>query len=155
VEAEFVFPARYVSVGQGRADLPSLVAAASALTPTQQNPTRFPETVLLVEDSLLIAMDVEALLGDLGAKTVLTAASVRHARDHVAAHRIDFAILDVNLGSETSLSLADELRARNIPFAFASGYGEQAQLTGDDKTVVITKPYGAEEIAAAWRALKR
>jgi CheY-like chemotaxis protein len=105
-----------------------------------------------VEDSLIIAMDVEAIVSGLGARIVFTASGLRQARDQIAENAVDFAILDINLGSETSLPIADELRQRSIPFVFASGYGDQAKLQGDYASAyVITKPYGREEILEAWR----
>jgi ActR/RegA family two-component response regulator len=36
----------------------------------------------------------------------------------------DFAVLDINLGAGTSLPVAQELSKRNIPFIFATGYGD-------------------------------
>ena len=42
------------------------------------------------------------------------------------SNRIDFALLDVNLGDgETSFATAEILRARGVPFAFVTGYGDQ------------------------------
>jgi len=147
VEAEFLIPGKFVSAGSGLAD-DLQTAGKTALGPQPG----FPDTVLLVEDSLIIAMDVEAIVGDLGARTVFTASGLRQARDQIAENAVDFAILDINLGSETSLPIADELRQRSIPFVFASGYGDQAKLQGDYASAyVITKPYGREEILEAWR----
>ncbi|MFD2501709.1 response regulator [Rhizorhabdus histidinilytica] len=106
--------------------------------------------MLLVEDSMLIALDVEDALKSLGARRVVTASSVRQARDAIADGAIDFAILDINLGTDSSLSVAEELRAAGIPFLFASGYGEQAQLSTEfAHEEVISKPYGRTEIAEA------
>lgn len=36
--------------------------------------------------------------------------------------RVDFAILDVNLGPERSTPVAEALRDRDVPFALATGY---------------------------------
>ncbi|MDB5686936.1 MAG: two-component system sensor histidine kinase/response regulator [Rhizorhabdus sp.] len=105
---------------------------------------------------MLIAMDVEDMLTALGAATVLAAASVSEARDLIDDPAIDFAILDLNLDGETSLPIAEILAGRGIPFVFASGYGDQAGVTGAFPGVsVITKPYGHDEIVAAWRDIAR
>jgi hypothetical protein len=37
---------------------------------------------------------------------------------------VDFAILDVNLGTERSAPVAEALRVRGVPFALANGYNE-------------------------------
>jgi light-regulated signal transduction histidine kinase (bacteriophytochrome) len=150
VEAEFLLPGQFVSAGSGDEPTVQQKGSASIAQPD------FPASVMLVEDNLIIAMDIEAIVTDLGARTVFTASSVRLARDQLAENAIDFAILDINLGSETSLPVADELRARSIPFVFASGYGDQVQLDGDNAGAhVITKPYGRDDILEAWRVISQ
>lgn len=149
-EAEFTIPARFVTVGAG-------MVGGTRQGETETSPTidDFPQSVLLVEDSMLIALDVEDALRSLGAAKVVTAASVRQARDAIAERRFDIAILDINLGNDSSLSVAEELQARRIPFLFASGYGEQAQLPPEfSHHHVITKPYGRREIIDAITRLR-
>jgi two-component sensor histidine kinase/CheY-like chemotaxis protein len=99
---------------------------------------------LLVEDSLIIAMDAEDILTGLGASKVVTAATVAQAMDEIEREDIAVAVLDVNLGSETSLPVAHELRRLGVPFLFATGYGEQLQLPADWGDVrILQKPYTA------------
>ena len=106
------------------------------------------KTILLVEDSLIVAMDAEDVLTELGAERVVTAAGVRAAKEEIERDAIDVAILDINLGEETSLPVADELAQRSIPFLFASGYGEQARLPDQFAGIpVLRKPYAADMIA--------
>lgn len=141
-EAEFAIPGRYVTLGQG-------VVSGSVERETESTGPAidFPANILLVEDSMLIALDIEEALTSLGAQRVTTASTVRQARDAMAEGVIDFAILDINLGAESSLPIAEELEARGVPFVFASGYGDQAQLTDAFADhVVISKPYGRSEI---------
>jgi light-regulated signal transduction histidine kinase (bacteriophytochrome) len=106
--------------------------------------------VLLVEDSLIIAMDAEDILIRLGAERVQTAASVGAAMIEIDASPPKLAVLDVNLGAETSLPVADRLRAMGVPYIFASGYGEQARLPDTHADVaMIQKPYTIESVARA------
>lgn len=115
----------------------------------------FPRQVLLVEDNVLIAMDVESMLEELGAVTILTASTIGEAQEF-AEQPIDFAILDLHLGSETSLPIAKALGERGISFVFASGDGDQAGLTDGLAAVpVIMKPYRRDDILAAWREVRR
>jgi light-regulated signal transduction histidine kinase (bacteriophytochrome) len=151
LEAEFTIPGKYVTIGSGtvaslgETDAPSAVPAEN-----------FPKRVMLVEDSMLIALDVEETLRKLGADTVLTASNIRQGREIVAEHPLDFAILDINLGSETSLPIADELERAGTPFIFASGYGEQAQLSERfPGAIVVSKPYGRDEIVKALGDLRQ
>ena len=61
-----------------------------------------------------------------------------------------FALLDVNLGAETSEPVADKLKEKRTPFAFATGYGDATEITKRfDGVAVIQKPYDKSAIAQA------
>jgi light-regulated signal transduction histidine kinase (bacteriophytochrome)/CheY-like chemotaxis protein len=110
--------------------------------------------VLIVEDQILIALDLEAMLSEEGLSRVSTASSVRQAMAAIEASTPDLAILDINLGSGNSFPVADELRRRGIPFVFATGYGEGAELPeGLANTLIVRKPYSGKAIIAALVAL--
>jgi CheY-like chemotaxis protein len=79
--------------------------------------------VLVVEDEMIVAMLIEDILAEAGAEVVGPATRNARALELLAEGPVDAAILDVNLGAETTLPVARELRARAIPFAFATGYG--------------------------------
>ena len=68
------------------------------------------ETALLIEDNLFIVADAEDLLPRLGAETVIVARSVSEALDTLSEAGVGFAMLDVDLGPETSLPVARALR---------------------------------------------
>ena len=82
--------------------------------------------VLLVEDQMVIAMEIEDVLLELGCVVVgpvgRLEAAVRLAREEA----LDAAILDVNLGGEKVFPVAEALQTRSIPFIFSTGYGEAA-----------------------------
>jgi CheY-like chemotaxis protein len=83
--------------------------------------------VLLVEDEALVAMMMEDLLQDLGCELAGSFSDLAAAQAWLAADRagLDGALLDVNLGGgEMVFPLARMLRARRVPFAFATGYAE-------------------------------
>ena len=65
--------------------------------------------LLLVEDSLIIALDAEDILTRLGAASVSTAASVIPALELISSSRPDVAMLDINLGDRNSFAVADTL----------------------------------------------
>jgi len=99
-------------------------------------------TFLLVEDNMIIAMDAEKFIDDLGAEKILTASNVSEALNFIERDEIGCALLDLNLGAENSLPVARVLRSKGIPFAFATGYGDTSQLLKDYPDVpVLTKPY--------------
>jgi light-regulated signal transduction histidine kinase (bacteriophytochrome)/CheY-like chemotaxis protein len=150
VEADFCVPARHVAAEDAsRPPVASQSPGARAEGPQERILTG---AVLLVEDSLIIAMDAEDILTRLGAERVVTAASIRQAERELAADSFEFAVLDVNLGQETSLPIADKLRAAGVPFLFATGYGEQLKLPAEhERAQVIQKPYTMASIAHALR----
>jgi CheY-like chemotaxis protein len=108
-------------------------------------------TVLVVEDNMIIALEAEEVLTAMGAETVDMAASVREALRLIETSPPDRALLDVNLGSETSVAVATKLAALGIPFAFATGYGESFKVPAELGDVpVVKKPYGADSLRAAF-----
>jgi len=59
-------------------------------------------------------------------------------------------MLDINLGDRNSFPIADRLMELNVPFLFATGYGEQAQLPMEHRhRLVVQKPYTLENVARA------
>jgi two-component sensor histidine kinase/CheY-like chemotaxis protein len=108
--------------------------------------------VLLVEDNMIIALDAEQFLIELGAKTVHVASSVAEALSLADKHELTFAVLDVNLATETSEEVALHLTEKGVPFVFATGYGDTTALTKRFPQVgVIQKPYDRTHIEAALR----
>lgn len=106
--------------------------------------------VLLVEDSLIIALDAEDIAQRLGADSVTTSATVQGALDSIESNLPTVAMLDINLGDRNSYPIADRLAELNVPFIFATGYGEQAQLPMNHRgRLVVQKPYTLENVARA------
>jgi light-regulated signal transduction histidine kinase (bacteriophytochrome) len=113
--------------------------------------------ILLVEDQMLIAMDLEAMLALRGATHMVTSGSSDDAFRILKGFVPDVAVLDINLGVGTSLPVAEELSSRNIPFIFATGYGDQSWIPPSlITTPVVRKPYDGDElIHAIARVLQR
>ena len=151
VEARFRIPARHVSDAKtfaGPAVKFQRPAPGHPQTPPHQMLTG--REVLLVEDSLIIALDAEDIVSRLGAAAVATAASVASALDHLDARAPDVAMLDINLGDHNSFAVADQLDELGVPFLFATGYGEQALLPEQHRgRTVVQKPYTLENVARA------
>ncbi len=148
-EADFCIPARHVSKPRGTG-APQIRFPRTAHGHREEPPTDLlnGQRLLLVEDSLIIALDAEDILNRLGADHVATAASVDAALDLIAATPPSVAVLDINLGSTTSFAIADALLERDIPFMFATGYGEQAQFPDQHRgRPVVQKPYTIENLA--------
>ena len=92
--------------------------------PHGQTPQARPDgrLVLVVEDEFLIAMDLELLLQRHGWRVLGPAATVDEALRLLARRERPVALLDVNLRGELVTPVAEELRARGVPFVLASAY---------------------------------
>jgi CheY-like chemotaxis protein len=97
--------------------------------------------VLVVEDEALVSMLVEDMLTDLGCTVVGPAAEIEEALKLASSADIDAALLDVNLGGRPIFPVADALRARGVPYAFASGYGEAGISEDHRGSAVLQKPF--------------
>ncbi|MGR9374026.1 HWE histidine kinase domain-containing protein [Rhizobium leguminosarum] len=145
LEADFSIPARHVVGPTSERSNPLPVGATGRKTIPDDRPLSG-LNVLLVENNLIIAMDGEDILRRLGAD-VATAPSVTEAMEILAGQSFDLALLDVNLGDETSFGIADRLAADGVPFIFATGYGEGiAQANSHSDALVLQKPYTMEGV---------
>ena len=158
LEADFCVPAGHISLEEPGRSSSAAAAAVAIVAPGESTPLVKPISgvVLLVEDSLIIAMDAEDILTRLGATRVVTAATNGQAQRELDAEQFELAVLDVNLGSETSLPVAQTLRDRGIPYVFATGYGEQLRLPEEHEgAMVIQKPYTLTSLGGAIARLLR
>src|SRR5262245_4440747 len=120
---------------------PAVTSAVSAASP--------PPSVLLVEDNAIIAMDTEEMLRSLGVELVVTASTVSQALAAIEEQPPVFALLDVNLGGENCLVVAERLAGSKIPFAFVTGYGDQIAFPAAFADVpIICKPHGIDALRA-------
>jgi two-component system, response regulator PdtaR len=79
--------------------------------------------ILVVEDELLPAMELDDALRGAGYQVLGPAANVSAALELLQVERPDAAVLDVNLAGEWVTPVAEVLRAMFVPFILASGYG--------------------------------
>lgn len=106
--------------------------------------------VLVVEDEPLIAMMIVDILETAGCDVVGPAYDETQALECISGHKIDAAILDFNLGRDrTSSGIATKLVELEIPFLFATGYGEQALRNANWSQPTVAKPYHAPDVISA------
>jgi DNA-binding response OmpR family regulator len=92
--------------------------------------------VLIVEDAVLLAMELENGLSDAGAQIIGPAYELEEALA-LLDQPIDAAVLDANLNGHSVTPVAQALAARGVPFVFATGYGDAGGHTG--KIVLVTR----------------
>ncbi|TNC74134.1 response regulator [Rubellimicrobium roseum] len=102
--------------------------------------------ILVVEDEVIVAMLIEDILTDMGATVVGPAGRVGKALDLLGAEDVDAALLDVNLAGEITTPVAEELRRRGIPFAFATGYGAGGLPEGFAAQPILQKPFQERDL---------
>ena len=144
-----------------------LIAGPAAVAPRPESvpevtPSRVVETVaaaraprslkgsrvLIVEDAVLLALELETGLSEAGAEVVGPAYELEEAMA-LLDRPIDAAVLDANLNGRSVTPVAEALARRNVPFVFATGYGETGGAPGGFEAPVIRKPYDVTQVAAA------
>jgi light-regulated signal transduction histidine kinase (bacteriophytochrome)/CheY-like chemotaxis protein len=104
-------------------------------------------SVLVVEDHVPAAFDLEQLLYKHGAAAVKIVASTFEALRIVETEPPDVAILDIDLDGETSIPVAEALASRQIPFVFAAGEGDLEQVPPKFRDIdVQLKPWSGEAV---------
>jgi DNA-binding response OmpR family regulator len=112
--------------------------------------------ILVLEDEVLIAMDVEQLCRDSGAANVVVARSLAEIDLDRAASEFDAAIVDVMLDGTSTLAFARHIQERNVPFVFASGYTDLDEIFSAFPGVsVVGKPYSGSDLVEAVAAAAR
>jgi two-component sensor histidine kinase/CheY-like chemotaxis protein len=104
--------------------------------------------VLIVEDAVLLAMELECGLAEAGAEVIGPAYELEEALA-LLDQPIDAAVLDANLNGHSVSPVAEALAKRRVPFVFATGYGDAGGAPGGFDAPVIRKPYDVTQVAAA------
>ena len=79
--------------------------------------------VLVVEDEMLLAMELESLLRQQGCEIVGPVSTVERALA-LLEERPDAALLDLNLKGRSATPVASAMVDRSVPFVILTGYGE-------------------------------
>ena len=79
--------------------------------------------LLIVEDELLIALELQSIVEQLGGTVVGPARSVEGALQLLCDTTPNAALLDVNLREGRVTPVAQACRDRSVPFALVTGYG--------------------------------
>ncbi len=107
--------------------------------------------ILIVEDEALIAMEIAQVLADAGFDVVGPAGGAGQALELLAHTECDAAVLDINLGSETSEPVARELNAAGTPFVTLSGYCREQHPSIFHGTPALAKPLRPELLVTELR----
>jgi CheY-like chemotaxis protein len=117
-----------------------LSAAATLHGPTILRDRR----ILVVEDEFILAFYLREMLREAGAVVVGPVGDLGKALPLIE-DSLDAAVLDVHLGEDNSLRLADRLAGRHVPFLFQTS--DPGFLKGAHERVpVLAKPIQPEQL---------
>jgi DNA-directed RNA polymerase specialized sigma24 family protein len=105
--------------------------------------------VLIIEDEPVIAMDLEALVEDLGHRVIFIARTHGEAMTAISRHAPGLVLADIRLADGSSgLDAVNEILEHfQVPVVFITAYPERL-LTGErpEPAFLIVKPYRAETV---------
>lgn len=98
--------------------------------------------ILVAEDEMLVLMEIEDMLEELGCDVVARASTVATALSAAENKALDGALLDMNLRRESVLPVAEKLKALNVPYLFVTGYaGGRGEAPILAEALRLTKPF--------------
>ena len=97
------------------------------------------KSILVVDENAYVALDLAAAVEAKGGTVLGPVGSVDEALSHLAANRVDAAILDGDLGG--AAAIAARLSSQQIPFVVQGGTTLTVGLRGlCDRSAMLTRP---------------
>jgi PAS domain S-box-containing protein len=127
---------------------PTNRAQGGAPAPEQENRDIRGLKVLIVEDSVLLAVELETALTEAGAEVVGAAATIEEAI-RLLERTFDVVLLDTDLNGCSSAPVAAALAARGKPFILATAHDDVSGFPEEATAPVVRKPYNVDAIATA------
>ncbi len=107
----------------------------------------WPKRVLIVEDNPLLAMELIELVEEIGGVTALCTSNIRGAKRFLTEHRVDVALLNIQMEEGNTFAVADELKRLGIPWIFISGYVEDVLEGRYADVPFVSKPFAHDQLA--------
>ncbi len=144
-QVELDFPVTGLS---WRLECPAEVVVASERPVGTAALTSSNPCVLVVEDEALVALEIAHVLTGAGFDVLGPARAVAQALELLGQAGCDAAVLDINLGTETSEPVALELSKRRTPFVTLSGYRQDQHPPVFKSAPALAKPLRPEILIA-------
>ena len=133
-------------LGRSEAEIHQLLEMAG-----RQIASQLRTDVLIIEDEPIIAMDLEAMVIDLGHSVMRIARTHKEAINAITSHKPGLVLADIQLadGSSGLDAVREILSVCEVPVVFITAYPERL-LTGDrpEPTFLITKPFRTDTVKA-------
>lgn len=105
-------------------------------------------SVHIVEDEIIIALDLEDILEDMG-HDVDVSYTIKDAMSKAAEQKADLFLIDIHLhGADAGLELGRELQQRNVPHIYLSAYSDEQtrELAESTQSLgYLNKPFNENE----------
>ena len=112
-----------------------------------------PPRVLVVEDHVLVAMQMVALVEECGCSAVGPVGSVGDGLAAVRENHLDGAVLDINLGDECVWPVAELLEQRGVPFIFVTAYTVKELPDHFGNKPLLSKPFRLDALSMALKSI--
>ena len=103
--------------------------------------------VFIAEDSILISLDLEAILCAMGCEVVGVGTNLAQALQFANPDKIDLAIIDYALEDGTCDRLIDALVAQSIPFVICTVFAPEEIEASYRGVPILRKPFEADEVS--------
>jgi DNA-binding NtrC family response regulator len=98
-------------------------------------------SVLIVEDEVLVALDLETVLARVGCPSVRVSGNIDDALAEIERAPPDVALVDLNVAGRLSLAVVDALAGAAIPFLIVSGHTPEILPPRHRHHPFMLKPY--------------
>src|SRR5271166_1424827 len=109
--------------------------------------------ILLVEDEFLTSFYVESIIREARGEVVAHGANLAQAMRLADSPNLSLAILDLCLGSETSLPVAAKLHVAGVPFIFHTGSDVSVLSKAWPHVPIVAKPLVSQAVVYGGRGL--
>jgi CRP-like cAMP-binding protein len=122
--------------------------------PFADSPSR--PRILVIEDSYLTAAAVCDMVIKCGYEVAGTVGRLESGLEFVREHPVDGAVVDIDLHGTASFPICEQLKKRDIPFLFLTGYDRPYPMPEEFKTAPwLPKPVDHREFGVALSGLAR
>ncbi len=88
-----------------------------------------PAGILIVEDEWVVARDMQRCLEDAGYRIMGTASAPAEALQMIEADRPDLVLIDIVLGTDDGIVLAEQLNEQDVPFIYVTAHTDPETLS--------------------------
>lgn len=97
-----------------------------------------PISILIVEDDISFALELEMLIQDIGYQVAGVVDSADSALETIYSKRVDFILMDIDIkGKMTGLELGKKIRPIKIPILYITSLGSEAHYEEAQKSNIV------------------